>query len=148
MKLLNKIALGVMLASTTATVSAGTFQTLTSEAVGVEAATTGVLTANISGDSIVLDPATAYAANDRVFITLNNGAKFADSTYKLEQSTGGAGTGDLTEFVLVTGTTAGATSLEFKAASAISATDDFILTGSTAAGAAVTFTVPALAAGG
>jgi hypothetical protein len=148
MKLLNKIALGVMLASTTATVSAGNFQSVTSEAVGVEAATTGVLTADIAGAAIVLEPATAYAANDRLFITLTNGAKFADSTYRLEQSTGGAANGDLTEFVLVTPTTAGATSLEFKAASAIDATDEFILTGSTAAGQVVTFTVPSLAAGG
>lgn len=127
--------------------TAGTFQSITSESVGVEASTTGSLTANISGDSIVLSPSTSYQTAHRVFITLNNGATFADDGYSLEQSIGGAGTGDLTEFVLITPNPAGATSLEFRAASAISASQDFILSGSSIAGQPVNMNLPTAAAG-
>jgi len=127
--------------------TAGNFQNLTSESVGVEASTTGSLTANIGGDSIVLSPSTDYQTAHRVFITLNNGATFADEGYSLEQSTGGAGTGDLSEFVLITPNPVGATSLEFRVASALTANQDFILSGSSIAGQAVTVSVPAGAAG-
>jgi hypothetical protein len=147
MKKLNQLAVGVALAIGSVGVSAGTFQAFTSESIGVEAATTGALTANIAGDSITLDTGTSYKANDRLTITLVGGAKFADTTYTLEQSVGGAGTGDLTEFLITTATPQGATSIEFKAASDIASGANFILSGSAIAGQSVNFTVPSLGAG-
>lgn len=127
--------------------TAGNFQNLTSESVGVEASTAENFTANIGGDAIVLAPSTNYQAAHRVFITLDNGATFADEGYTLEQSLGGAGTGDLSEFVLITPNPVGATSLEFRVASALTASQDFILSGSSVAGQPINITVPAAAAG-
>jgi hypothetical protein len=147
MKKLNSIAVGVALAVGSLGASAGTFNGIVSESVSVEAATTGVFTANIAGDSIVLNPGTAYKANDRLTITVAGGAKFSDAAYTLEQSAGGAGTGNLADFVVTTATTAGATSIEFKATTDISATDDYILSGSSIAGQSVNFTMPVAAAG-
>jgi hypothetical protein len=147
MRKLNKLAAAVTLAVASGSVMAGTFQSLTSEAVGVEASTTGVKTADIAGNQIVLSPGTGMSQDNRLYITLNNGATFADGVYTLEQSVGGAANGDTTEFVLITPTTAGATSLEFRAASAIDATHEYILAGSTVVGSPVTVTVPSQAAG-
>jgi hypothetical protein len=48
---------------------------------------------------------------------------------------------------LITPTTAGATTLEFRAASTIDPTQEFILSGSSVAGQAVSFNIPSLAAG-
>ena len=144
---MKKLTVGLLAALGAAGVQAGSFQAVTSEAVGVEASTTGALTANMSGDAVTLATGTQYAANDRLVISLNNGATFADSTYRLEQSVGGAGTGDLTEFLLTTATPAGASSIEFRAASAIADGADFILTGSSVQGQAVTVTVPSASAG-
>jgi hypothetical protein len=144
---MNKMVVGVIAALGVTGASAGTFQTVTSESVGVEAATVGALSTNIAGDSIVFGTGTAYAANDRIVLTLSNGATFADSTYRLEQSAGGAGTGDLTEFLLTTATPAGSSSIEFRAASAVADGADFILTGSAVAGQAVTFNVASKTAG-
>lgn len=127
---------------------AGTFQSITSESVGTEAASVGTLSANIAGDSVVMDFATGMSADNRLFIRLDNGATFADAAYSLEVSTGGAGTGDLTDFVLITQTPAGATELEFRAVSALVTTENYILSGSAIAGQAVNVNVPALAAGG
>ena len=73
MKKLNLLAVGVALAVGSFGASAGTFNGVVSESVSVEAATTGVLTANIAGDSIVLNPGTAYKANDRLTITVAGG---------------------------------------------------------------------------
>jgi len=141
---MNKMAVGLVAALGVTGASAGTIQTATSESVGVEAATSGTLTADIGAGGIVLTTGTAYAANDRIVIFLNNGATFADSTYRLEQS---GANGDLTEFLLTTATPAGSTSIEFRAASAIGDGAEFILTGSSVAGDAVTLNVPSLAAG-
>jgi len=147
MKKFNSLAAAILAATGVTGAHAGSFQTVTSESVGVEASTTGSLSANIAGDSIVLGTGTAYAANDRLVISLNNGAVFADSTYRLEQSLGGAGTGDLSEFLLTTATPAGSTSIEFRAASAVSDGAEFILSGSSVAGADVNFTLAAKTAG-
>jgi len=144
---MNKMAVGLIAALGATGASAGTFQAVTSESVGVEASTSGSLTADIAGDSIALTTGTAYAANDRIVISLNNGATFADSTYRLEQSAGGAGNGDLSEFLLTTATPAGASSIEFRAASAIADGADFILTGSSVAGQAVTFNLASKSTG-
>jgi hypothetical protein len=108
--------------------NAGTFTISASQSVGVEAATSGALTANFAADALQLTTGTAYAANDRLVITLSNGATFADETYRLVQS----GSDDLTEFLLTTAVTAGASSIEFRAASAISDGADFLLVGSDA----------------
>ena len=147
MKKINKLGVAILAATGAMGSQAGTFQGVTSESVGVEASTVGSLGANIAGDSIVLGTGTAYAANDRLVISLNNGALFSDSTYRLEQSVGGSGNGDLSEFLLTTATPAGASSIEFRAASAIADGANFILTGSSVAGAAVNFTVAAQTAG-
>jgi hypothetical protein len=144
---MNKMAVGLIAALGVTGASAGTFQAVTSESVGVEASTSGSLTADIAGDSIALTTGTAYAANDRIVISLNNGATFADSTYRLEQSAGGAGNGDLSEFLLTTAAPAGASSIEFRAASAIDDGADFILTGSSVAGQKVTFTLASKSTG-
>lgn len=144
---MKKLTVGLLAALGVAGAQAGSFQSVTSESVGVEASTTGALTANMAGDSVILATGTAYAANDRLVITLNNGATFADSTYRLEQSAGGAGTGDLTEFLLTTATPAGAASIEFRAASAIADGAEFILTGSSVAGQAVTMSLASRSAG-
>lgn len=147
MKKINKLGVAILAATGAMGSQAGVFQAVVSETVGVEASTSGSLGANIAGDSIVLGSGTAYAANDRLVISLNNGAVFADSTYRLEQSLGGAGTGDLTEFLLTTATPNGASSIEFRAASAVSDGADFILTGSSVAGQAVNFTLSSKTAG-
>jgi len=144
---MNKMAVGLIAALGATGASAGTFQAVTSESVGVEASTSGSLTADIAGDSITLTTGTAYAANDRVVISLNEGATFADSTYRLEQSAGGAGNGDLSEFLLTTAVPAGASSIEFRAASAIDDGADFILTGSSVAGQKVTFNLASKSTG-
>lgn len=127
--------------------AAGSFQSITSESVSVEAASSGTFSANISGDAIVLEPATNYQATHRVFVTLDNGATFADAAYTLEQSLGGAGTGDLTDFVLVTPSPAGASTLEFRAASTIMSTSNYILGGSSIAGQPVNINLPVASAG-
>jgi len=145
---LNKtgLALGVALAVASTSAFAGTFIIDGSDAVGVEASTSGSLTASISAGGIELDPNTAMSQDNRLFITLTNGATFADTAYVLEQSTTAA-TGDVTEFVLVTPTTAGATTLEFRAASTIDPTHTFSLSGSTVVNQDVTINIPSLAAG-
>lgn len=149
MRKINKIAIAVL--ATTGAVgaqAAGSFQSFTSEAIGVEASTAGNKTANIAGDSIILRPGISYNANDYLTIELTNGATFADSTYTLEESAGGAGTGDLTHFQLVGGSPLGASSIVFKVGtSGATAAEEFILGGSSVAGQAVTIRVPAAAAG-
>jgi|GEM_PF-2344643 len=158
MKKLNKtgLALGVALAVASTGAFAGTFQTAGSESVGVEASTTGSLTADIGvADvaAITLTPNSAASQDNRLFITLSNGATFADSTYVLAVSgteadlSSSQTDNDLTAFTLITPTTAGATSLEFRVASDISPNDQFILSGSSAASQPVTLNVPAMAAG-
>ncbi|MCY7295040.1 hypothetical protein [Alteromonas sp. a30] len=127
---------------------AGTINPIVSESVSTEAASTGQFTANISGDSIVFDPQVDLNAADRVLITLPDGATFQNADYTLEVSAGGAGTGDLNEFLLITAETEGATELLFRVSSGILSTDDFILSGSSIAGQAIDFNLPALAAGG
>jgi len=148
MKKLNKtgLALGVALAVASSGAFAGDFIIAGSAAVGVEASTTGSLTATVTAGGIELDPATAMSQDNRLFITLTNGATFADSAYVLEQSTTAA-TGDITEFVLITPTTAGATTLEFRAASTIDPTHTYSLSGSTVVGQDVIINIPSVAAG-
>jgi len=135
MKMKNKMAVGLVAALSSLGANAGTFDAVSSESVGTEASTSGTLTANLAQGSINLNTGTAYAANDRLVISLSNGATFADSTYRLVQS----GTGDLTEFLLTTATTAGASSIEFRAASAIDDDAEFYLVGSSVAADDVNF---------
>ncbi len=129
--------------------AAGSFQSITSEAVSVEFASTGSATANISGDAIVLSPQVGYTngAGARLVLTLTNGATFSDASYTLEESSGGAGTGDLTHWTQAPSSTS--TSLEFiLGTSTVSPGDKFLLSGSSIAGQAVNMTLPSLAAGG
>lgn len=128
------MALGLFIGS--AEVSAANFQVITSEGVGVEASTTGVFTANIAGDSIVLQPDFPFQATDRLKIRLSSGA-FNDSAYSLEQSLGGAGNGDLTDFQLVRVTS---DEIEFRASGVTSG--DYILSGSRIAGQPINFLLP------
>ncbi|UAA39662.1 hypothetical protein KIH87_04710 [Paraneptunicella aestuarii] len=126
---------------------AGSFQAVTSESVGVEAATGGGLKANIAGDSITIQPGSNFSPDNRLFLSLNNGATFADAAYTLETSLGGAGTGNLTEFVLITQAPAGSSVLEFRVVSGITASDNFLLSGSSIAGQSININMPALSAG-
>jgi len=128
MKKINKLGVAVLAATGAMGANAGTFTISASESVGVEAATSGALTANFANNAIQLTTGTAYAANDRLVITLSNGATFADEAYRLVQS----GSDDLTEFLLTTAVTAGASSIEFRAASALADGADFLLVGSDA----------------
>lgn len=148
MSKLTKLAAAVVVASGAVGANAGSFQAAGSAAVGVEAATTGSYSVEAAANSIVLTPAVVYSSTDRVTISLTNGATFGDSTYRLAQS-GGNGNGDLTELSLITQTPAGSSELVFRVASATTeAGAEFVLTGSTAAGQAVTVNMPSLAAGG
>ena len=133
----------------------GTFQSITSEGVSVEAASTGALSANISGDAIVIVNGTNYptGAGARLTISLTGGATFADTSYTLEQSLGGAGTGDLTEWSMEGVNPVGLTEVKFILAASHSGAglapgSDFILSGSTVAGQPINFTLPALSSGG
>lgn len=149
MRKLNKLGVAVLAATGAVGVQAGNFDALAngSESVGVEAATTGAFVVDMPVDEIVLTTGTTYAANDRLVITLDNGATFNDSTYRLEQSVAGGGNGDLTEFLLTTGTTVGASSIEFRAASEISDGAQFILVGSSAVDDTVNVKVASKSAG-
>jgi len=150
MKKLNKIslAMGVALAATSTISQAGSFQTITSTVIGTEAATTGTLSATVAADTVVVELGSQYNQDNRLTLTLQDGATFADSTYVLEQSVGGAGIGDTSEWVLITSPTAGASELVFRLAStAVDTTNEFILSGSSVVGQSVAVTVPALAAG-
>lgn len=140
---MNSLALGVALAVASTGAFAGTIAG-TSAAVGVEAATTGSLTATAS--AFALTPVVANNASDRIVISLNNGATFADASYSLFVSDGN-GSGNANEFT-ITGTTEGATSLEFRVASAATGSDFYILSSSSAnAAAGFTVNLPSLAAG-
>jgi len=152
MRKLNKtgLALGVALAVASTSAFAGQFQVSSSEAVGVEATTTGSLTANIGtagNAAIELVPSGGSGISDRVIITLDNGATFADSTYVLAVSDGVVDD-DLAAFTLITPTPAGSTQIEFRVASDISFGEHLILSGSSVASQPVTITLPSLAAGG
>ena len=148
MKKFSRLGVAVLAASGAMGAHAnGTFQALSSESVGVEAATTGAKTANIGGDSIVLAPGFGYASDDYLTITLDNGATFQDSTYTLEESAAGAGTGDLTHFSLIGESPVGQSTIVFKVGtSGATVGEDYILSGSSVSGQAVTFKLPALAA--
>jgi hypothetical protein len=147
MNKINKLTAALVATMSPLMAQAGSFDALTSESIGVEAATTGSLEVDQGIDQIVLTTGTAYAANDRLVISLSNGATFGDSTYRLEQSTGGIGNGDLTEFLLTTASPDGESSIEFRAASAVADGAQFILVGSSAVDDVVTVVVPALTAG-
>lgn len=150
MKKLNKtgLALGVALAVASTGAFAGTFSPITSETVGVEASTTGSLVADIDGNFIKLTPNGAAGVSDRVFITLDNGATFADSTYSLSASDGAKDLdASLVAFTLVTPEPAGASTLEFRVASELTTANQFVLSGSNVASQAVSINVPALSAG-
>jgi hypothetical protein len=136
MNKMNKLGVAVLAVTGSMASQAGTFAISASESVGVEAATSGSLTANFANTAIQLTTGTAYAANDRLVISLTNGATFADESYRLVQS----GSDDLTEFLLTTAVTAGASSIEFRAASAIADGADFLLVGSDADDVAATST--------
>ncbi|UAA39659.1 hypothetical protein KIH87_04695 [Paraneptunicella aestuarii] len=145
MKKLNKtgLAMGVALAVASSSAFAGTFS-IASEAIGVEAATTGklVVTTTASPEFI---PGAGVTADNRVFVTLNNGATFANTTYALWVSDG---TDLATEFVLVTPQPKGASILEFRASSDVGLGDDYVLSSdATDITAGIKINAPALAAG-
>lgn len=146
MKKLNKtgLAMGVALAVASSSAFAGTF-TATSAAVGVEAATTGTLVVT-TPTSPVFNPGTGVSADNRVFVTLDNGATFANTTYALFVS--GSGGEDANEFVLITPTPSGASTLEFRAASAVGVGDVYQLSSdATNSDAGIKVNAPSLAAG-
>lgn len=149
MKNMTKLGLAILAASGAMGAHAnGSFESLTSESVGVEAATTGSLSAAIGGDTIIVAPGFGYSSNDYLTLTLDNGATFQDSTYTLEESAGGAGTGDLTHFSLIGGSPIGQSTIVFKVGTSGAAVgEDYILSGSSVAGQEVNFRVPSLAAG-
>lgn len=126
---------------------AGQFQQIVSEAISVEAASVNTIQANIAGDSIVLDPNATINVGDRIYIEVD-GATFADQGYSLEISAGGAGTGNLAQFILVNESPDGSNRLEFRSASDLLPVTDFILSGSSIAGQAVNFDVAGQQAGG
>lgn len=142
MKNSTKVAVGVIAALGSLTANAGTI-TVSSAAVGVEAASTGTLEALIPADGMVLTTGTSYLRADRLSISLSGGATFADGVYVLEQS----GSGDTSEFTLLTTSPEGESTIQFRAASDLPAGGIFLLSGSSNAGASVAVTVPSLTAG-
>jgi len=152
MRKLNKtgLALGVALAVASTSAFAGQFQVSSSEAVGVEATTTGSLTANIGtpgNAAVALVPNGGSGISDRLRISLDNGATFADSAYVLSVSDGV--TNSVTNlFTLITPAPAGQSEIEFRVGSDISAGDILILSGSSVASQPITLTLPSLSAGG
>lgn len=136
MNKMNKLGVAMLAVTGSMVTQAGSFTVTASQSVGVEAATAGTLTANFANNALQLTTGTAYAANDRLLITLSNGATFGDETYRLVQS----GSNDLTEFLLTTAVSAGAASIEFRAASPIADGADFLLVGSDADDVAATST--------
>lgn len=143
---LNALAATLMLASGAANANVVSFNNIVSESVGTEyGAFRGK--ANIAGDSITLDFSADLAAGDLIKLSLDNGALFADKGYTLEQSAGGAGTGNLTFASLLDGNPQGKSEITFRAVKNISASDDFILSGSTIAGQSINATMPAASAG-
>jgi len=142
MKNSTKVAVGVIAALGSLAANAGTI-TVSSAAVGVEAASTGTLEALIPADGMVITTGTSYLRADRLSISLSGGATFADGVYVLEQS----GSGDTSEFTLLTTSPEGESTIQFRAASDLSAGGIFLLSGSSNAGASVAVTVPSLAEG-
>lgn len=143
MKNISKAAVGVVAALGSFAAYAGSYDTISSQAVGVEAASAGTLDGTIGSDGLVFKLGTNYLRADRLTISLSNGATFADGTYLLEQS----GSADTSEFTLVTTSPSGAGSIVFRAASDLASGTEFILSGSTATGASVALNLPDLAAG-
>lgn len=143
MRNITKVAVGVVAALGSFAANAGTVS-VSSAAVGVEAATTGALDGVIAPSGLVLTTGTSYLRADRLSISLTNGATFADGNYVLVQS----GSNDLTEFTLLTTAPAGESTIQFRASSDLVAGNIFLLSGSTAAGASVAVNLPSLAAGG
>lgn len=156
MKKLNKIslAIGAALAATSILGYAGTltFHDGTADTVSVERASTGDLdgvlgTTSKSDVAVTLTPGTGTVNNDRVMITLSNGATFADSKYVLAVSTGSDSTADLTKTQLMTTQPQGLATLEFRVTTNITGNYEYVLSGSNAASQPVTVNIPAIAAG-
>ncbi|MDX1737903.1 MAG: autotransporter outer membrane beta-barrel domain-containing protein, partial [Alphaproteobacteria bacterium] len=108
----------------------------------------------VNGDAFAFerDGSGAYAVGDTVTFTLSGGATFADTTYRLEESAGGAGTGVLTFANLTTGTPNGSSSLSFTlkecdggCGRALNTRDIFILSGDNIAGQPVNINLPNVA---
>lgn len=149
MKKLNKtgLAMGVALAVASTGAFAGTF-TAASSVVGVEAASTGTLSVSTQG-SVEVVPGTGISPDNRVYIQLDNGATFNDTTYTLHASDGAW---SATSAILITPTPKGATELEFRIVDTIAVGNKFLLSSSAAndangRAASVAVTVPAAAAG-
>lgn len=143
MRNISKVAIGAVVAMSTAVANAGTYDTATSESVGTEAASAGTLEGLISANGLALKASPGYRIADKLTLTLDNGATFQDASYVLLQS----GTNDATEFTTVS-YTKGSGSIIFRAASGVPNGSEWILSSSAAAGASVTVGLPALAAGG
>ncbi len=109
-------------------------------------------TANISGDAIVVVFNFPLNVGDKIVLSVNNGASFANANLTLEQSKGGAGNGDLTYAVLQNAPVDGDSSITFvmkesdsgSSPDALSDTGIFILSGDTIAGQSIDFNLPAI----
>lgn len=139
MKKLNKIAMGILLASA-ASANAGTFDSAASQSIGVEAAT-GDVSVLFANGAISVTPGIDYDPGDRLTITLDNGATFGNATYVLQTS----GVADAGSWVLTTASPDGVSSIEFRAADTIPAGADFNLASTVGGGFNVS--APSLAAG-
>lgn len=133
-------------------VSAGTLDgesAVISESVSVQLASSGNTTANISANTVVVNPEYAMSPHFRLYISLSNGATFADTNYVLEQSTAGAATGVIDDFFLVNRQVAGSSELEFAVLNpaGIDGDDEYILSGTNAAGQIVNVNLPKLDSG-
>jgi len=138
-----KLAIGAVVAMSTAVANAGTYDTAASASVGVEAASGGTLTGLISKSGLALKASPGYRIADKLTLTLDNGATFQDAGYVLLQSAGG----DATEFTTVA-YSKGDGSITFRAASTILNASEWILSSSANAAASVTVGLPALTNGG
>lgn len=142
MKTFSKIAVGVAAAITSLGAAAGTFEGVTSQAIGVEASTTGQKTATIPKNTITLKANSTIASGDRIFVTLDNGAGFNDTTYTLAASATSAAIGSLENY------TKGNALLEFKVTSAINEIGrEFVLSGSSVANQPLTVLAASKVAG-
>lgn len=143
MRNISKVAIGAIVAMSTAVANAGTYDTAASASVGTEAANAGTLSGLIQASGLVLKASPGYRIADKITLTLDNGATFEDASYVLLQSAGL----DATEFTAVE-YTKGDSSITFRAASTILNGSEWILSSSANAAAAVTVGLPALGAGG
>lgn len=119
------------------------------ESVGVEAAFLDGVNVDIPAGVIVIAPEFDIPFGYRLRIRVDNNAVFSDAAYVLEQSTGGAVTGNINQFSLVTNQPSGSSEIEFRVADplGINGTNEYLLSGSTVVNSEVNFHVPNLQSG-